>query len=124
MLSNRWWPFSLFLLFVAGIIIGSDLGRLRSITGWVGSFPFGDKCGHLVLIGTLTFLLNYGLNGRMLKIGRLNLLLGCAIVAVGITIEEISQIWIPLRTFDLVDLSANYFGIALAGFVWLRRNPA
>jgi polysaccharide biosynthesis protein VpsQ len=119
---NRWLPFSLFLLFVASIIVGSDLGRLRSITQWVGSFPFGDKCGHLVLIGTLTFLLNYALNGRMVKIGRLKVLLGCSIVAVAMTIEEISQIWMPLRTFDLIDLSANYLGIILAGWIWLRKK--
>jgi polysaccharide biosynthesis protein VpsQ len=124
MRSNRWLPFSLFFLFVAGIIVGSDLGRLRSITIWVGNLPFGDKLGHFILIGFLTFLLNYALNGRMIKIGRLRVLMGCAIVGVGITLEEFSQIWLPLRTFDLVDLSANYLGIALAGLVWLRRNPA
>ena len=36
------------------------------------------------------------------------------IVAVVMTIEEISQIWIPSRTFDLGDLAANYVGILLA----------
>jgi polysaccharide biosynthesis protein VpsQ len=119
---NRWLPFSLFFLFVAGIIIGSDLGRLRSITSWVNSLPFGDKCGHLILIGILTFLLNYALNGQRVKIGRLKLLLGCSIVAVAMTVEEISQIWMPLRTFDLIDLSANYLGITLAGLPWLNRD--
>jgi polysaccharide biosynthesis protein VpsQ len=119
---NRWVPFSLFLLFVVGIIIGSDLGWLRDVTKWVGSLPFGDKWGHFILIGILTFLLNYALDSRMIGIGRVKILLGCAIVAVAITIEECSQIWIPSRTFDWVDLSANYFGIGLAGFFSLRRN--
>lgn len=119
---NRWIPFSLFFIFVAGIIIGDDLGRFRTIIGWVGSLPFGDKLGHLIFIGTLTFLLNYALDGQMLKIGRLKILMGCSIVAVGMTIEEFSQIWIPSRTFDLVDLSANYLGITIAGLVWLRTN--
>jgi polysaccharide biosynthesis protein VpsQ len=123
MLPKRWFPFLVFLVFVAGIIVGSDFGRLRTITNWVGSLPFGDKWGHFILIGTLTFLLNYALNGRMLKIGHLKVLLGCSIVAVVITIEEFSQIWIPGRSFDLVDLSANYFGIGLAGWIWQRRNP-
>jgi polysaccharide biosynthesis protein VpsQ len=119
---QRWLPFCLFFLFVAGIIVGSDLGRLRSITGWVNSVPFGDKCGHLALIGTLTFLLNYALSGRMVKIGRLKILLGCTIVAVAMTVEECSQIWFPARTFDLIDLSANYLGITLAGLMWRNRS--
>jgi polysaccharide biosynthesis protein VpsQ len=119
---KRWVPFLLFFLFVAGIIVGNNVGRLRSITSWVGNLPFGDKWGHFILIGILTFLLNYALNGKMVKIGRLNILLGCSIVAVAITLEEFSQIWIPLRTFDLVDLSANYLGITAAGLPWPRKN--
>lgn len=120
---KRWLPFSLFFLFVAGIIIGSGLGQISSITNWVNDVPFGDKSGHLLLIGTLTFLLNYGVNGRIVKIGRLKILLGCAIVAVAITVEEFSQISIPARTFDWLDLCANYLGIALAGIVWFHTHP-
>lgn len=121
---QRWLPFCLFFLFVASIIVGSDLGRLRNITGWVNSLPLGDKWGHLVLIGTLTFLLNYALSGRMVKIGRLKILLGCAIVAVAMTVEECSQIWFPTRTFDLIDLAANYLGITLAGLMWRHKSAS
>ncbi len=116
----KWIPFSLLFLAIAGVTIGIDLGRLRSVTGWINSLPFGDKFGHLFIIGLLTFLLNYALAGRMVKIGRLKLLLGCTIVAVAMTVEECSQIWFPARTFDLIDLSANYLGITLAGFIWMR----
>jgi polysaccharide biosynthesis protein VpsQ len=122
MLLKRWLPFCFFLLFVSGIIIANDLGRLRGIIQWVNILPFGDKFGHFVLIGTLAFLLNYAFNGRMIKIGRQKVLLGCSIVAVAITIEELSQIWIPSRTFDLVDLAANYCGIAISGLFWLRKS--
>jgi polysaccharide biosynthesis protein VpsQ len=122
MFLKRWLPFCLFLLFVSGIIIANDLGRLRGIIQWVNLLPFGDKFGHFVLIGTLAFLLNYALNGRTIKIGRQKVLLGCSIVAIAITIEEFSQIWIPSRTFDLVDLAANYCGITIAGLLWLRRS--
>lgn len=119
---KRWLPFSLFFLLVAGIIIADNLGRFQKIIGYVNTLPFGDKWGHFIFIGTLTFLLNYALEGRMVKIGNRRVLFGCTIVTVGITLEEISQIWIPSRTFDLVDLSANYLGIWLAGWVWWRRN--
>jgi polysaccharide biosynthesis protein VpsQ len=85
--------------------------------------PGGDKLGHALFIGTLAFLLNYALAGRMIRIGSLKILLGCWIIAVAMTVEEFSQIWIPSRTFDLVDLAANYFGITLAGWLWFRSNP-
>jgi polysaccharide biosynthesis protein VpsQ len=120
----KWLPFSLLLLAIAGVTVGIDLGRLKSVTGWINSVPFGDKFGHLLIIGFLTFLLNYALAGRMVKIGRLKLLLGCTIVAVAMTVEECSQIWIASRTFDLIDLSANYLGITVAGLFWPSRNMA
>lgn len=109
-------------LAIVGITVGIDIGRLQSLTGWINSIPFGDKCGHLLIIGCLTFLLNYALAGRKLNIGRFRVLLGCTIVAVAMTVEECSQIWFPARTFDLIDLSANYLGIALAGFIHRNGN--
>jgi polysaccharide biosynthesis protein VpsQ len=122
MLLKRWLPFSLFLLLIVSIIVANDFGRLRSIINLVTAMPSGDKCGHAIFIGTLAFLLNYALAGQMVKIGRRKILWGCVIVAVAITAEEISQIWIPSRTFDLGDLAANYFGITLAGYLWLYRT--
>jgi polysaccharide biosynthesis protein VpsQ len=118
----KWLPFSLLLLAIVGITVGIDVGRLKSVTGWINSVPFGDKFGHLLIIGLLTFLLNHALAGRMVKIGRLKLLLGCTIVGVAMTVEECSQLWFPVRTFDLIDLSANYLGIALAGLIQRQRN--
>jgi polysaccharide biosynthesis protein VpsQ len=118
----RWLPFSLLFLAIAGVTVGIDVGRLKSVTGWINSLPFGDKFGHLFIIGLLTFLLNYALAGRMVKIGRLKLLLGCTTVAVIMTVEECSQFWIAARTFDLIDLSANYLGITLAGILWLKTH--
>jgi polysaccharide biosynthesis protein VpsQ len=118
----RWLPFSLLFLAISGVTVGIDVGRLKSVTGWINSLPFGDKFGHLFIIGLLTFLLNYALAGRMVKIGRLKLLLGCTTVAVIMTVEECSQFWIAARTFDLIDLSANYLGITLAGILWLKTH--
>lgn len=118
----KWLPFCLLFLAIIGITVGIDSGRLQSLTGWINSIPFGDKFGHLLVIGCLTFLLNDALARRKLKIGRFRILLGCTIVAVAMTVEECSQMWFPARTFDLIDLSANYLGIALAGFIQRRGN--
>lgn len=117
---KRWLPFLSFLSLIIGITIADNLGRLRNLINLIMAVPGGDKCGHAIFIGTLAFLLNYALAGRMIKIGSLKILLGCLIIAVAMTVEEFSQIWIPFRSFDLLDLAANYSGIAMAGLLWLR----
>jgi polysaccharide biosynthesis protein VpsQ len=121
---QRWLPFFIFFLFIIGIIVANDLGRIKSIINLVNSLPFGDKFGHIIFIGTLAYLLNYALANQLIKIGKYKILLGCLIIAVTMTIEEFSQIWIPNRTFDLVDLAANYLGISIAGWIRIRQKSS
>jgi polysaccharide biosynthesis protein VpsQ len=118
---KRWLPFSVFFLFIFGIIVANDLGQIQGIINSINSMPFCDKLGHTIFIGTLAYLLNYALVDRLVKIGQYKILLGCIIIAVAMTAEEFSQIWIPSRTFDFLDLAANYFGIAIAGWLRLRK---
>jgi polysaccharide biosynthesis protein VpsQ len=119
---QRWLPFFIFSLFITGIIVANDLGRIKSIINLINSLPFGDKLGHIIFIGTLAYLLNYALADRLIKIGNYKILLGCLIIAVTMTIEEFSQMWIPTRTFDLIDLSANYLGVSIAGWIRIRQK--
>jgi polysaccharide biosynthesis protein VpsQ len=121
---QRWLPFFIFFLFIIGIIVANDLGRIKSIINLVNSLPFGDKFGHIIFIGTLAYLLNYALANQLIKIGKYKILLGCLIIAVTMTIEECSQIWIPNRTFDLGDLAANYLGISIAGWIRIRQKSS
>jgi polysaccharide biosynthesis protein VpsQ len=121
---QRWLPFFIFSLFIIGTIVANDLGRIKSIINLINSLPFGDKFGHIIFIGTLAYLLNYALADRLLKIGNYKILLGCLIIAVTMTIEEFSQIWISTRTFDLIDLSANYLGISMAGWLRIKRKSS
>jgi polysaccharide biosynthesis protein VpsQ len=120
MLLKRWLPFLIFFGFIVGTIVANDFGRLRTIINLVNSLPFGDKWGHTIFIGTLAYLLSYALVDKPCKFGSYKLSLGCLIVAIAITLEEFSQIWIPSRTFDWGDLAANYCGITIAG--WLRNR--
>ncbi len=115
-----WLPFALWLLLVGGIIACADRGGLRGFLRLVYDFPGGDKAGHIFLIGTLTFLLNHALAGRTVAVGKCRVQLGGIIIAAVMTVEEVSQIWIPSRTFDLLDLAANYTGVLCAG--WLTRR--
>jgi polysaccharide biosynthesis protein VpsQ len=121
---KRWLPFLIFFLLIISIIVANDLGRIRSIINLVGIIPFGDKIGHTIFIGTLVYLLNYALVDRLIKISNYKILLGCLIIAVAMTMEEFSQIWIPNRTFDLIDLAANYLGISIAGLVRIRQRSS
>ena len=114
---RRWLPFSLFLSFIVGVIYAADRHLARGFFGWVQSFPMGDKVGHLVLMGTLAFLLNRALAVRSIPPG---VQLGGVIVAAFVVAEEISQRWFPWRTFDYGDLLADFIGIALAD--WLARR--
>ncbi|MGH8047296.1 MAG: VanZ family protein [Chthoniobacterales bacterium] len=111
---KRWVPFAVFLCLCTGIVIGADRGTLSAALGWINSIPFFDKAGHIILIGTLAFLLNYALAGR--RLGPLQL--GGLIVAVVMTLEEYSQSWFPARTCSVADLMANYTGVLCAEIAW------
>jgi hypothetical protein len=123
---KRWLPFSLWFLFVGGVVVCADEGKIRAFLAWVNSIPLGDKVGHVFLIGTLASLLNHALAGRTVTIARWRVPLAPLLVAAMMTCEETSQIWIPSRTFDLLDLAANYTGCIAAGLLahWLALRTA
>ncbi len=109
----------LFTLFIGFIIYsankGSDLFFFKIIT-----FPYGDKFAHAILIGTLAFILNLAANGKTVSwLGKKWLLISFLMLPL-VTIEEFSQIFIDNRTFDLIDLGANYIGIAIASWAILK----
>jgi VanZ family protein len=77
---------------------------------------------HGLLYGVMALLLNYGLNFKSKKIFGFNMQVGALIVLVFATIEEITQYWIPSRTFDLVDLLADFVGVVLFSLIiWGKR---
>jgi polysaccharide biosynthesis protein VpsQ len=111
---KRWIPFVAWVGFVGGVIVCADTGHMRGFLGWVNSLPLGDKAGHLFLIGMTAHFLNFALGFRAWRIRRCSPQQGGLIVLAVITVEELSQIWIPLRTFDRGDLLANGLGVFLA----------
>ena len=68
--------------------------------------------------------MNLATNGRRVRLGPFRWLLGGLIIAAVMTIEEISQLWIPTRTCDPGDLIANFAGVMLAAFAWKWVRPA
>lgn len=114
------WLAALFGLFILLIIVLADRGQL-GILGWLNLIPFGDKIGHFVLYGILTLLLDLALFRSLPHLDRRLLSLRIAfILALLIGLEELSQLYFPKRSFDLVDLAFSYLGVIFFSFVALR----
>ena len=99
---------------IAGIVILADLDRAGAPGELVASGPAGDKVGHLILFGTLAFLVNAAYPAQF-QIGQLAVPVGSAIVLAVCALEELSQLAIAHRTADYLDLGADTAGIFLIG---------
>jgi VanZ family protein len=106
-----------FIVFLVALVALADSGRGQPFFALVRQVPAGDKLGHFVLFGILSFLVNLISRGAGFKLGRIVLLKGSAIVIGVVTAEEFSQLFFRSRSFDLFDLAADLLGIFMCG--WL-----
>ena len=104
-----------YFFILADIIFLANRKGTRYLLGFVKIVPYGDKIGHFVLMGVLSFLANLMLSARSFQIWKFRYLLGSLVVLAIVTLDEISQIFIRGRSFDLTDLTADYSGIFLFG---------
>ncbi len=104
-----------YVFVLAVIIFLADRKGTRYLLNFVGNIPYGDKLGHFLLMGGFSFLLNFALQARTVKLWKFSYLPGSLIVLTVVTIEEISQIFVSGRTFDWGDLFFDYSGIFLFG---------
>jgi polysaccharide biosynthesis protein VpsQ len=113
-----------YILLVIAIIFIADHKTYHHIFDIIRSIPFGDKIGHFVLIGLLAFVVNVLFACKTIKLYRFRFLLGGLIVVLLVTLEEFSQLFIKVRTFDLGDLIADYLGILLFSYLakYLRQK--
>ncbi len=100
-----------FFLFIVWIIYLANTGGQSVFFDLVRSVSYGDKLGHAGLFGFLTVLATIGLKFQFMKWGSIRVYYGVALVLSFVMLEECSQAFIPTRTFDLVDMFANLFGI-------------
>jgi VanZ family protein len=112
-----------FVLFLLLIAYWADSGTMPGLLKAIYIFPNGDKVGHAVLYGTLTFLLNQAWPQRKVQVGKWSIPLGTILALLGATFEELSQFFFPGRTPDIMDLSCGFAGIIIATFfsLWVRR---
>jgi len=106
----------LFTAFILFIIFSANTGRSLAFFH-IKELPMGDKIAHASLIGMLAFILNLAMRGKSFWKWNREWLTVSFWLTIIITMEEFSQAFIPTRSFDLLDLAANYFGIAVAS--WL-----
>jgi len=112
-------PFG-FFLFIGYIIFLADTASLNLGLEIVKVIPYGDKVMHATLYGMMAMLLNYGLRYRAVW----GVQLGAIIVLTFATIEELSQIFIITRTFDMGDLMADFVGVVLFSFIKLQQGDS
>ena len=111
------WGAILFALFILLVIVLADMDGLGFLR-FINRIPFGDKIGHFVLYGILTFLVDLALFRSLPLLNRRLLVLRVALIlALLIGLEEFSQQYFPNRSFDLVDLAFSYLGVIF--FSWL-----
>lgn len=113
----------LFIALVIFIILSATFKWSNPIMPYVNAVKYGDKIAHLVLIGTLAYCINYLMQFKRIKLFNRDILKGSVFIFILITLEEFSQIWISTRTFDLIDLSANYVGILIASLIIIFTKP-
>lgn len=111
------WITFLFFLFIILIIVLADRGQL-GILKLVNRIPYGDKAGHFILYGILSFLIDLTLfRSFPLQSPRLVAVISGLTLAVFIGLEEFSQQYFAERTFSLRDLIASYLGVIF--FSWM-----
>lgn len=110
------------ILFIALIIVLADFNALPPILKNIYDFPGGDKAGHFVLFGTLNFTLTLtttqtlrGLKPKLVAVST-GMILALVILA-----EELTQLYIPVRTFSIWDLLAGYLGVYIGGWMAYKR---
>jgi polysaccharide biosynthesis protein VpsQ len=114
------WLAAVFFVFLFFVVVLADVGHLPGMLRAIYAFPGGDKVGHFLLMGGLSFFVNTSFASRLV-IERLNgHLVASAVVVLLVTAEELSQICFKNRTFSLDDLAAGYLGIICFGFLAYR----
>ncbi len=75
-------------------------------------------------MGLLAFFVNILIVCDKFKMFGLSFLKGSAIILVIVTLEEVSQIWVINRSFELLDLTFDYLGIFVFGqLAWYLTRP-
>jgi VanZ family protein len=114
---------ALFLAFIIGLVILADTDLLPAYVHAFYDFPNGDKLGHFILFGLLTFFITRAFLSALPARPR-----GWVTLSVGLTLafvvalEEFSQKFFVTRTFSYLDLLASFLGLFVGGWTAFKTN--
>lgn len=118
----------LFFSFILWIIYTANTGGSSVFFELVAAIPYGDKLGHILLFGILTLAANICFKFSSYRLSLpfvaqpkgASIYWGTTLVLIFVCIEEMSQAFIPSRTFDWLDLTADGVGISLFSYASYR----
>ncbi len=114
-------PWVIVFWFYLGIIITIIISAyLKVLPAKSSTIPFYDTIGHFILIGLTAFLAHLAFNKRYINILKISIPIAPITVGILTFVEECLQHFSPHRTFDLVDLAADFCGIVF--FTWLAEK--
>lgn len=113
-----------FVFLLIGIIIAANLGLGSVLWAFLDNIPGGDKIGHFVLIGLLSLFVNLSMGIKTTTFKFLTVLKGSLIVTILVIVEELSQLFLKHRGFELLDLTFDAAGIFVFGrlAIWLFKK--
>ncbi len=109
-----------FIAFFITIVIIADRGEGDRWWAFVHEVPFGDKLGHLVLIGTLGLLCNLAIRPRRVLFLPRFVTRTTVVLFVLLSFEELAQALLPNRTCDFFDWVADIAGLTIGQFFAAR----
>jgi VanZ family protein len=118
------------LVVIAGVLtltVLASMGRAGAVFSLAAYLPGEDAAGHFLVMGLLSAAVNFGFAGARVGRVRLGVISLTAVVLVAISLEELSQGYIPGRRVTFSDWGAGCAGtvlaaLAVAPFVRGRRN--
>ena len=108
-----------FIGFFIWIIVIADKGEGVPWWSFIHQIPFGDKVGHFGLVGTLSFLCNLAF-GRWEGNRPRFITRTTWVLLVLISLEELSQGFMPHRHLDFFDWLADLAGLAVGQMLAMR----
>jgi polysaccharide biosynthesis protein VpsQ len=113
-----------FVLFLILIISIANRGEGDRWWSFIHNIPFGDKLGHVGLMGTLSLLCNLAFPPRPVPFLPASITRVTFILFLLITLEELSQAFLPTRSCDPFDWLADLTGLALGQLTALAFKPS
>jgi len=117
----KYLPTFSFFSFITWMVIQADMDKENIIMKVGHAIPWGDKIGHFILFGLLALLLNIALKFKQVRIYKRVFHLGSVIVFSFAVAEEFSQLAFSTRTFDVIDMLFDLFGIGVLSSVAFRK---